>query len=128
MRTILCVDDSTYAADILRDFLQNHDYNVALASDGRTAVEHVADRAVKAVLLDCHIPQAEQVAVALRRARPNIPIVMLSGYCGVPCERLQYADTCLQKGSSPATLLDIIEVLLRSRRYGLARSVPYRAA
>jgi hypothetical protein len=53
---------------------------------------------------------------------------MLSGYCGVPCERLQYADTCLQKGSSPATLLDIIEVLLRSRRYGLARSVPYRAA
>jgi DNA-binding response OmpR family regulator len=127
MRTILCVDDSTYSSDTLRDFLQTHGYNV-VGSEGPTAVELVADRNVKAVLLDCHIPHAEEIAVAIRHARPNIPIVMLSAFCGVPCERLQQADWCLQKGYSPATLLETIEVLLRSRRYGLCRTVPYRAA
>ncbi|MBV9610728.1 MAG: response regulator [Acidobacteria bacterium] len=128
MRTILWVDDSTYSADQLREFLLNHGYGVALASDARTAVELVCDRDIKAVLLDCHLPQAEDVALAIRHARPNLPIVMISGYCGIPCERLQYADTCLQKGFSPATLLEALTVLLRSKRYGLCRSVPYRAA
>ena len=128
MRTILCVNDSTYASDTLKDFLKTHGYDVVFVPDGRVAVELVSDRKIKAVLLDCHIPQAEEIAVALRHARANVPIVMLSAYCGVPCERLQHADSCLQKGYSPATLLETIEVLIRQRHYGLCRSVPYRAA
>jgi len=127
MRTILCVDDSTYAADSLKDFLEHHGYNV-VACDGHSAVDLVNDRKVEAVLLDCHISHAEEIAVSLRRARRNIPIVMLSAYCGVPCDRMQQADCCLQKGYSPAALLETIEALLRSRRYGLCRTVPYRAA
>src|SRR5690242_2430600 len=84
MRTILCVDNSTYAADTLKQFLQSHGYGVALASEGSTAVELVNDKNVKAVVLECHFPQAEEIAIALRHARPNLPIVMISGYCGVP--------------------------------------------
>jgi two-component system, NtrC family, sensor kinase len=128
MARILCVDDSTYAASALVTFLEHHGHTITLASDARTALQTIEDRKIQVALLDCHIPLAEEVAKAIRHARPNMPIVMISAYCGVPCERLQYADSCLQKGYAPASLLATIEALLRSRRYGLCRSVPYRVA
>ena len=128
MRTILFVDDSTYTADTLKDFLQSHGYDVVFTSSGRIAIDLINDRKIQALLLDCHAPHAEEFAIAFRQARPNVPIVMISGYCGVPCDRLQYADACLQKGYSPAILLNTLATLRYSRRFGLYRSVPYRAA
>jgi hypothetical protein len=55
--------------------------------------------------------------------QPQVAVVMFSGYCGVPCNQLQLADACIQKGEPASTLLTRLRSVLCQARYGLCRSV-----
>ena len=79
---------------------------------------------IDAVVTDCHpeAPGRQIIAPALRRISPDVPIIMMSAFCGVPCTRLGYADACIQKGDVTA-LLSALRMLLCSRVYGLCQSV-----
>lgn len=124
MPTILFIDDHTCSSHTLAHRLRAYGYEVQIAPDGEEALTLFRLYPVDAVVTDCHpkTPGCEIVAPALKQISPNVPIIMMSAFCTVPCGRLRYADACIQKGNI-ATLLSTLQMLFRSRDYGLFQSV-----
>jgi two-component system, cell cycle sensor histidine kinase and response regulator CckA len=83
--TVLVVEDEdAIRASILR-LLQREGYTVLEASDGAKALELLEDKAtdqVALVLTDLRMPgmDGRQLAAALARRRPSLPIVFMSGF------------------------------------------------
>lgn len=124
MATILCIDDHTYGLATTIETLRAHGFVVLAAADTQDAFDLLVDNVVDAVLLNCHAPvETSRIAPILRKLEPNAPIIMVSSYCGVPCENLRLSDACLQRGESDEVLLRTLEMTLCLRRYGLCRSV-----
>ncbi len=85
--TILVVDDDAGLRHLAKSGLQQRGYDVLLAEDGDRALEIIRDdaRAVDLVLLDLAMPglPGEKVLEALRRMRPDLPVIISSGYASV---------------------------------------------
>jgi len=82
--TLLVVDDETTVRAILKKMLRNAGWDVIVASDGPEALgilERDAD-GFFAVLLDLTMPQmsGEETFKAIRRIRPSLPVVLMSGF------------------------------------------------
>jgi two-component system cell cycle sensor histidine kinase/response regulator CckA len=82
--TILVADDEEGVRSLVASILEAAGYTVELAKDGADAVERLralGDR-VRLVLLDLTMPilGGAEAATELRRIRPDIPIVAMSGY------------------------------------------------
>jgi CheY-like chemotaxis protein len=54
------------------------------------------------------------VAEAMRRERPDIPIMLLSAYINLPAEVVTLVDVTLLKGEGPVELLDKLQSMLRA--------------
>jgi CheY-like chemotaxis protein len=122
--TLLCIDDHTYGLAVIIETLRAHRYTVIAATDTQNAFDLLAERIIDAVLLNCHAPgETSRMAPLLRKLQPNTPIIMMSGYCVVPCPNLRLSDACIQKGESDQVMLRTVETTLCSRRFGLCRSV-----
>src|ERR1039458_10165036 len=124
MPTILLIDDHTCGSHTVVHRLRACGYEVQVAPEAEEALTLFRLYPIDAVVMDCHpeIPGREIIAPALRRISPNVPIIMMSAFCGVPCTRLRAADACIQKGDVTA-LLSALRVLLCSRAYGLYQVV-----
>jgi two-component system, cell cycle sensor histidine kinase and response regulator CckA len=82
--TILVADDEEGVRSLVANILRDAGYTVELAADGAEAVERLralGDR-VQLILLDLTMPilGGAEAATELRRLRPDIPIVAMSGY------------------------------------------------
>jgi two-component system, cell cycle sensor histidine kinase and response regulator CckA len=82
--TILVADDEEGVRSLVASVLQDAGYTVELASDGGQAVERLRQLRdqVRLVLLDMTMPilGGAEAATELRRIRPDIPIIAMSGY------------------------------------------------
>jgi two-component system cell cycle sensor histidine kinase/response regulator CckA len=82
--TILVADDEEGVRSLVSTILHDAGYTVELAADGAEAVERLralGDR-VRLILLDLTMPilGGAEAAAELRRIRPDIPIIAMSGY------------------------------------------------
>ncbi len=81
---ILVVDDDQSVRELAGDILQSYGYSVLLAEDGFTAVALARGSSVPPalVLLDLSMPgmSTGQTIEQLRFARPDLPILLSSGY------------------------------------------------
>jgi len=82
--TVLVVDDEEGVREVAERMLQEIGFDTVSASDGREALElmqRMGDR-VTAVLLDLSMPRmgGQETLRHLRARRPQLPIVMMSGY------------------------------------------------
>jgi CheY-like chemotaxis protein len=83
--TVLVVEDEDALRAAIRRLLQNDGYNVLEAQNGATALqllEGPAAESVGLVLTDLRMPvmDGRQLAAALARRRPSLPIVFMSGF------------------------------------------------
>jgi two-component system cell cycle sensor histidine kinase/response regulator CckA len=82
--TILVVDDEEIVRRTAKSALERKGYSVLVAENGREAVEIVrsAPGAISAVLLDLTMPvmDGEETLTALRKMRPDLPVILSSGY------------------------------------------------
>lgn len=113
---ILVTDDSENAADILGMFLRIEGYEVAVAYDGREAVEIARTFIPKLAFLDLGMPGLDgwETAKALRRLQPDLLLVALSGLDGEEDrQRTTEAgfDVHLLKPSKPADLRRALRLL-----------------
>lgn len=83
--TVLVVEDEDSLRAGIRRLLQNEGYNVVEAQNGATALqllEGAAPDSIALVLTDLRMPimDGRQLASALARRRPSLPIVFMSGF------------------------------------------------
>ena len=77
---VLVVDDDRAVREALERALQLHGYEVALASDGDSALAAVESRTPDALVLDVMMPGLDGLDVTrrLRRQENRVPILLLT--------------------------------------------------
>jgi CheY-like chemotaxis protein len=112
---ILCVDDELVGLRVRKLLLERAGYRVLTAVDGSTGLELFKSEPVEAVVLDYAMPgmHGGEVASQMRRAKPNIPILLLSAYMGLPAEVTSVVNLYMTKGEGPPALLQKLDSLLK---------------
>ncbi len=82
--TVLVADDELWVREPTALMLRQAGYRILMAGDSRDTVAVFSEHAeeIVAVLLDCHMPggSGRDVFEELQSIRPNIPVIMMSGY------------------------------------------------
>jgi CheY-like chemotaxis protein len=124
-QVVLCIDDQADGLTVRKLFLETMGYEVLTASSGRTGLDLLGTHTIDAVVLDYRMPEmdGEAVATELRRLKPDLPILMLSGYVPEIPERVhQLVDAFVNKGAPPMHLVAALETVLGPPRKKPARS------
>lgn len=83
MTQLLIVDDDREFAGALRMMLQSRGYDVAMEHDTGTVLQRLDQRLPDALILDVMFPEDPfagfELARAIRRQFPDLPILMLTG-------------------------------------------------
>ena len=78
-RKILVVDDTRNVRIMLTDFLTSQDFEVVSASDGREALEALAEAKPDLVLLDIMMPDMDGYQfISQVRRKSDIPVIMIT--------------------------------------------------
>jgi len=115
---LLCIDDQESSLKIRKLFLETLGHKVLTASSGSEGLELLQNNLVEAVILDYHMPEMDglEVARAVRQIRPQLPIILLSGYPSkLPRELVDLIDGFVAKGAAPNLLREMLEEILGSR-------------
>jgi CheY-like chemotaxis protein len=115
---ILCVDDQETNLAIRKIFLEAQGYAVMTAASGLQGLQLLRSGLVDALVLDYRMPgmDGEEVAAIVRAERPELPIIVLSGYVAeIPPGLRQQATAFVAKGSPPQLLLHALESALGVR-------------
>jgi CheY-like chemotaxis protein len=112
-KMVFGIDDNEDMLDCEEAFLESSGYGVLTAPSGAKGLELASIASVDAVIVDYFMPEfvpemsGHEVAVEMRRLRPQTPIIMLSGAGDVPEQALKGVDAfvakdCLASGLLPA--------------------------
>lgn len=114
--TILCIDDYETSLGGWCLYLQSVGYSVITAQTAQEGLQLFAVSPVDLVLLDYDLPDSNghEAAATMKRIKPDVRILMFSGVPHVPESARLHVDGFLQKGQSPAVVLDKIRDLLKS--------------
>jgi len=111
---VLCVDDEEVGLHVRKILLERAGYRVLTAPDGHSGLELFTNQPVEAVILDYSMPgmHGGEVALKMRQTKPEIPILLLSAYVGLPEEVSTLVDVYMTKGEGAPTLLSKLGTLL----------------
>jgi two-component system cell cycle sensor histidine kinase/response regulator CckA len=118
---VLCIDDDQDLLECEKAFLEGFGYTVLTALSGGKGLELASIHSVDVVVVDYCMPEmnGQEVAIEMRRLRPQAPIIMLSGGLDVPEQASTWVDTFIAKDRLASQLLPAIAQLLES--HGLQR-------
>jgi CheY-like chemotaxis protein len=114
---VLCVDDEVVGLRVRKILLERAGYKVLTAADGYSGLELFASQPVEAVVLDYAMPgmHGGEVAKKMRQTKPDVPILLLSAYVGLPEEVSSLVDVYMTKGEGAPALLEKLGNLLHLR-------------
>lgn len=120
---VLCIDDATIALEASKELLEIGGYEVLTAQSGEEGLELFLSHPIDAVVLDYQMPgmNGNRVASQMRKAKPHVPILMVSGYSELPLHELGCVDAFLHKGESWSTVMSTLERLLNLHLPSFAR-------
>lgn len=114
--TVLVVDDEPSILNLITWVLQRRGYAVLVASDGRAGLELFDQREdIDVVVSDVAMPDLDGIGMVreLRRRRPSLPVVFMSGYDALDRPGLgDDSSAMLRKPFTPQQLVERIEQLL----------------
>ena len=115
---VLCVDDETVGLQVRRLLLERAGYRVLTAVDGESGLDMFKREPVQAVVLDYSMPGMDggEVASQMRTCKPEIPILLLSAYVGLPADVTSLVNLYMTKGEGPEMLLAKLGHLLSPER------------
>ena len=101
-----------------RILLERAGYNVVSAMEGNEGIDIFAREPVSAVVLDYAMPgmNGAEVATRMREIKPDVPILLLSAYVGLPAEVTCLVDVYMTKGEGAPTLLQKLRTMLAVAR------------
>jgi response regulator RpfG family c-di-GMP phosphodiesterase len=112
--TVLCVDDQHTDRQLLHDLFQTNNFDVLTAENWPDAKILLHSNEVDVVILDYRLIQANAVDIAIevRKSRPRVPIMLLSGFLAdVPEYFKRAVDGCVSKSSPLADWVDTAKSL-----------------
>ncbi|MBM3507814.1 MAG: phosphate regulon transcriptional regulatory protein PhoB [Alphaproteobacteria bacterium] len=130
---ILVVEDEAPLAEVLRYNLEGEGFRVAVAGDGRSALERLEETPPDLVVLDWMLPEVSGLEICrTMRRRPElreVPVIMLTAK-GEEHDRVRGldagADDYVVKPFSPKELVSRVRAVLRRTKAG-ASGEPLRA-
>ena len=118
---LLCIDDNEGLLRCEKEFLESFGYTVLTAPSGGKGLELASMYPVEVVIVDYVMPEmnGHEVAVEMRRLKPQVPIIMLSAAVDVPEQTVRVVDALITKDRLASQLLPAIAQL-----QGCGRSRP----
>jgi two-component system cell cycle sensor histidine kinase/response regulator CckA len=109
-KMLLCIDDNEDVLECEKAFLESFGYRVLTAPSGGKGLELASIHSIDVVIVDYFMPamNGQQVAIEMKRLRPQAPIIMLSGALDVPEQTLKWVDTFIAKDRLASQLLPAI--------------------
>ena len=112
-KKILLVDDDSDVRTVVRDALEGSGYQIWEASDGSEALNIWETKAsqIDLLLADMAMPgsfNGRQLADRLRRERPGLKVIFMSGHILDMAGIIQSPACFLQKPFSPENLAEIV--------------------
>jgi len=110
---VLCIDDNQDLLECEREFLESFGYTVLTAPSGSRGLELASLQSVDVVIVDYFMPEmnGQEVAIEMRRLRPQAPIIMLSAAADIPEQALKSVDAFVAKDRLASQLLPTIAQL-----------------
>jgi CheY-like chemotaxis protein len=107
---VLCIDDNEEVLECEKSFLETFGYTVLAAASGGQGLELASMHPVDVVIIDYLMPvmNGQEVALEMRRLKPQTPIIMLSASVDVPHQVLKLVDACINKHHMASQLLPTI--------------------
>ena len=112
-RLVLCVDDERVGLHVRKLLLERSGYRVLTANDGKTGLALFKENPVDAVVLDYAMPgmHGGEVAAQMRSEKPDVPILLLSAYVGLPSDVTGLVNVYMTKGEGAPALLEKLDRL-----------------
>ena len=110
---LLCIDDNESVLECEKSFLESFGYTVLTGASGGKGLELASKDSVDVVILDDFMPEmnGQEVAIEMRRLKPQAPIIMLSRAVDVPEQALKWVDAFIAKDCLASQLLPTIAQL-----------------
>jgi CheY-like chemotaxis protein len=107
---VLCIDDDQDLLDCEQALLESFGFTVLTAPSGGKGLELAATHSVDVVVVDYFMPEmnGQEVAIEMRRLKPQAPIIMVSGAVDIPEQALELVDAFVAKGRLASQLLPAI--------------------
>ena len=117
---ILVIDDERIVIDSITKILKEEHIEVEATLSGRQGVDMALQKAYDLVLTDLRMPDIGGMRVLrdIKRARPGLPVVMITGYASVPSAVQAVklgAVEILEKPFSPDGLVAVVRKALATR-------------
>ena len=118
---ILCIEDQPAALELRKALLERAGYTVIPATDGTEGLGLFRAKPIDLVVVDYFLPglTGTQVAAQMKRLKPDVPIVLVSGITESP-EGLENVDLFVTKLELPALFLAEVAALLATARNQVA--------
>ena len=113
---VLFLDDNLAMLELYEEYFQGSGFAVLTSSQGANAVRLAEANPVAVAVVDYDMPEmnGHEAALALKRVRPALPVIMVSGSNDIPPEALQAVDFFVPKCAGQRQLGQIIDTLVRS--------------
>jgi CheY-like chemotaxis protein len=110
---LLCIDDNEDVLECEKAFLESFGYTVLTAASGGKGLELASMYPIDVVIVDYLMPEmnGQEVAIKMRRLKPQAPIIMLSATVDVPEQALKLVDAFITKDRLASQLLPAIAQL-----------------
>lgn len=116
-KQILLVEDEIEAAEIIRDYLQQADFDVELCHTGNGVIEKTRESEPDLLLLDIMLPEVDGITICRQiRAFSEVPIMMLTARVDEVDRLIGYelgADDYICKPVNPREILARVKAVLR---------------
>jgi len=119
---VLVVDDDTAFCETLMDVLKERGSRVAIASNGKEALEVVRENGFDVIFIDVRMPVMNglETFLAMKEIKPDVRAVMMTGFRREVGDLVEKAISgcaymCLDKPIDLNVLLDVVEAVAAGR-------------
>jgi CheY-like chemotaxis protein len=115
--TIFYVDDNPKSRRLLTSVIRSCGFDVLSAGDPIEALSRIRKSSFDLALLDYQMPHltGAQLARKIKNTKPDVPVVLLSGFSALPHFELIFVDAHIGRGATLDELLDTMRRLIHSR-------------
>jgi DNA-binding NtrC family response regulator len=123
---LLCVDDDVQCLAVRKIMFEAFGFSVTTTPDPRQALRIHSAQKFDAAVIDFQMPHLNggELAKSMKMARPEVPVVILSGLGYLPDDAPQYHDRFFCKTESGIKLAQEIQNLIATNTSGGGTHIP----